>query len=140
MKRMAIAAAAVVAANMAVNVAHGQAHERLGVGLAPWQTGFVYGVIVVAPIVAAVLYWTPCKRTGAALLTLSMTGSLAFGVYFHFIAVSNDHVSHLPEGDARSLFVATAVLLVVVEAAGAAFGGWSWVQANAKRKRGKPAV
>ncbi len=65
-----------------------------------------------------------------------MIGSLGFGVYFHFIAVSNDHVSHLPEGDARGLFVVTAVLLVVVEAAGAAFGGWSWAHTNPTRERG----
>ncbi len=69
MKPMAIAAAAIVAVNMAVNVAHGRAHDRLGVGLAPWQAVFVYGVIVMAPIVAAALYWTRYKRAGAALLT-----------------------------------------------------------------------
>ena len=128
MNRLAIAAAAVVAVNMVVNVAHGQAHEQLGVGLSAFQNAFVYGVIVVAPIAAAALYWTRYARLGAGLMTLSMIGSLVFGFYFHFVAISNDHVRHLPDGDAQGMFVATAALLVVVETAGAAFGMWSWTR------------
>ena len=52
--------------------------------------------------------------------------SLAFGVVFHFAFSSPDHISHLPAGEGRGLFVATAVLLVPVEALTAAFGLWSW--------------
>ena len=51
---------------------------------------------------------------------------MLFGLYFHFIAVSNDHVRHLPEGDTRGLFVATAILLLPVDSIGAAFGFWNW--------------
>jgi hypothetical protein len=80
------------------------------------------------PIAAAALYWTRWQRFGALLLTVSMTGSFLFGVYHHFVAVSPDHVSHLPEGDARGLFIATAILLAAVEAAGIAFGVWTWRQ------------
>jgi hypothetical protein len=55
-----------------------------------------------------------------------MFGSLLFGVYYHFVAVSPDHVSHLPEGDAQGVFIVTAILLAISEAAGTAFGIWTW--------------
>jgi hypothetical protein len=126
MNRMAIVATVIVLLHLAVAVVHGGAHDRLGVGLEPWQNAYVYVVIVAAPLLSAVLYWTRLRRPGALLLGLSMLGSLSFGVYFHFVAVSPDHVSHLPEGDAQHLFVATAILLIPTEALGAAFGFWTW--------------
>ena len=126
MTRNAIAATVLVAVHHAIAFAHGEAHSRLGVDLALWQWAYVYLVVTLAPIVAAGLYWTRWQRVGALVLTVSMLGSLLFGVYHHFVAVSPDHVSHLPEGDAQGLFVATAILLAVSEAAGTAFGIWTW--------------
>jgi hypothetical protein len=126
MNRNATIATALVLGHLVISYLHGDAHARLGVGLARWQWVYVYGVITIAPLVAMVLYWTPLRPAGALLLGVSMAGSFAFGVYFHFIAVSPDHVSHLPEGDAQGIFVATAILLAVVEAAAAAFGFWSF--------------
>lgn len=134
MNRIASIATAIVVLHLAVAIVHGQAHERLGVGLDMWQNVFVYTVIVAAPIVAAALSWTRWSKAGACLLGFSMLGSLAFGVYHHFIAVSSDHVGHLPEGDAQGLFVATAILLVPIEAAGAVFGLWSWHSLNPSDK------
>ena len=126
MNRIAAAASLIVVLHLAVSVVHGQAHERLGVGLDDWQNGFVWTVIVIGPLASAALVWTRYRRLGAAGLGVSMLGALLFGLYFHFVAVSPDHVSHLPAGDAQDLFVATAILLVPIEAAGAAFGFWSW--------------
>ncbi len=51
-----------------------------------------------------------------------MAGSLIFGVYYHFVAVSADHVSHLPPGEAQGLFRLTALLLAATETFGLAFG------------------
>ncbi|MEX2112163.1 MAG: hypothetical protein WD845_03210 [Pirellulales bacterium] len=126
MKRQAIVATILILVHLVFAAVHGEAHESLGVGLAAWQWAFVYTVITAAPLVAMVLYWTPWRAAGALLLGVSMLGSFAFGVYHHFIAVSPDHVSHLPEGDAQGMFVATAVLLAISEAATAAFGFWSF--------------
>jgi len=126
MNRHAIVATVLVAIRFVVATIHGRAHEHLGVGLSTWQNAFVMSVIVAAPIVAAVLYWTRLRAWGALLLGVSMLAGMLFGLYYHFIAITNDNIAHLPEGDAHGLFVATAILLVPCEAAAAAFGFWSW--------------
>ncbi len=125
MNRIAIAATAIVLLHQVIATVHGLAHRELGVGLDPWQQAFVGVVITLAPLVALVLYWTRYAPAGALLLGFSMAASLAFGVFFHFIAMSSDHVSHLPDGDAQGLFVLTAILLIPSEMLGAGFGFWS---------------
>lgn len=111
---------------------HGQAHKELGVGLNTWQTLFVNVVITAAPLVAMVLVWTRQARWGYLLLALSMAGALLFGIYHHYIAVSTDHVSHLPPGDAQKMFKTTAILLIVTETIALAVGilGWRARRAN----------
>jgi hypothetical protein len=75
-------------------------------------------VILLAPLVALGLSWTRYARAGLWLLFVSMLGSLTFGFCYHYIIVSNDHVAHLPPGDARGLFRITALLLLITEALG----------------------
>lgn len=135
MKRLAAAATAIVIVRQFVAQLHGMAHQEVGVGLATWQWVYVYSVIVVAPILAAVLYWTPLVRTGAMLLAVSMLAGMLFGVYFHFIAISPDNVGHLPGEHGHGFFIATAILLVPIELVGTAFGVWSWY-----RLRPRPAT
>jgi hypothetical protein len=113
---------AVVLAHFAVVMVHGSAHTQLNVGLAPWQTAFVLIVIVVAPLLAALLIWTRFSRSGFRLLSLAMGGALIFGVYFHYLTISPDHVSHLPPGDAQGTFRLTALLLAITEAIGLTIG------------------
>jgi len=113
---------AVVLAHFAVVMLHGSAHTQLKVGLAPWQTAFVLIVIVVAPLLAVILIWTRFSRFGFGLLAASMAGALLFGVYFHYLTISPDHVSHLPPGDAQGTFRLTAFLLAITEAIGLTTG------------------
>ncbi len=127
MKRNAAIVTALVLIHLGVAVLHGQAHKSLGVDLEAWQWSYVTIIITALPLVAMVLYWTPWQTLGGLLLFVSMAASFGFGCYFHFMAVSPDHVRHLPAGDAQGMFVATAVLLAVVEAAAAAFGFWTFV-------------
>jgi hypothetical protein len=47
-----------------------------------------------------------------------MLGSLVFGAVYHYLIISNDHVAHLPPGEARQLFRITALLLLITEAVG----------------------
>jgi ACR3 family arsenite efflux pump ArsB len=84
----------------------------------------VLTVIVIAPLIAMLLIWTRLARAGLVLLVISMTGSLIFGVVYHYIVISSDHVSHLPPGDAQGLFRTTALLLVLTELAGIGAGLW----------------
>ena len=111
-----------VLAHLVVNVLHGQAHTRLGVGLSEWQQVYVFVVILIAPIVALVLSFTRFVRAGLWLLLVSMLGSLIFGLCYHYVIISPDHVAHLPVGDARGLFQVTAVLLLITEAFGVVVG------------------
>ena len=112
---------------------HGGAHKELGVGLAAWERIFVDVVILVVPLLAMVLVWTPWARGGYLLLALSMFGALVFGIYHHYLAISPDHVAHLPPGDAQAIFKTTALLLVVTEAIGAGVGCWGWLIGRAKK-------
>ena len=110
--------AIVVTAHLIVNLLHGQAHTRLGVGLSNWQQWYVIVVILLAPLVALVLSLTRYLRTGLWLLFATMLGSLIFGACYHYLIISPDHVAHLPAGDARGLFRMTALLLLATEAWG----------------------
>jgi cytochrome bd-type quinol oxidase subunit 2 len=107
-----------VLAHLVVVVLHGQAHRRLAIELASWQQVYVIVVILLAPLVALVLSWTRYVRAGMWLLLGSMLGALIFGAVHHYIIISEDHVNHLPPGDARGLFRITALLLLVTETVG----------------------
>lgn len=113
-----VAVPVTVIAHLIVNLLHGRAHTELGVGLTSWQQFYVIAVILLAPLIALLLSWTRYARTGLWLLLGSMLGSLIFGACYHYIIVSSDHVAHLTPGDARGLFRATALLLLITEAAG----------------------
>ena len=116
-----------VVAHAAVLVAHSTAHEILGVKASPAQLVFIVAIIIVAPLVAGLLFWKRKEKAGALLLICSMIGSLVFGVYYHFVADTTDHVSHVarmtPFGWAV-VFQLTAFLLALIEAFGA-WAGWS---------------
>jgi hypothetical protein len=51
-----------------------------------------------------------------------MLGSLVFEVYNHFIAISPDHVSHVPAGTWGDIFRMTAVASAITEVLGIAAG------------------
>jgi hypothetical protein len=111
----------IVLIHFAINVAHGIAHTHLAIELNALQKIFVAAVIVVAPLYAAYRIWKGNLRTGGALLALSMAAALAFGVYYHFILLGPDHVTHinLPVSlDMRDIFDVSAVFLALFECLG----------------------
>ena len=112
----------VVLGNLLVNIAHGEAHRQLEIMLSPNDETFVYSVIVFCPLAAAILMLVSRRRWGPLLLTLSMAGSLLFGGFKHFVAMSSDHVSQVPEGTWGTVFVVTSYLLLVAEALGVIVG------------------
>ena len=103
--RAASYATAIVVAHLLVNIAHGLAHRELRVGLSPSGSIFVILVVLILPLVAMVLVWTAKKRLGLLLLSLSMFGSLLFGSYHHFLAVSPDHIHSQPSSGWGTTFV-----------------------------------
>jgi hypothetical protein len=115
----------VVVTHALVTILHGWAHAMIPVPTTAAQATFIAAVIAIAPVVAAVLLWTPFRRAGVRLLLGSMLGSLLFGVYYHFIAEGADHVSRVPADEWGWLFQATAVLLMVTEGVGTLVGAWA---------------
>ncbi len=120
-----------VLAHAAVVLAHGWAHMRLSIGMSPGEDAFVGLVVVAAPLLAAVLVWTPRRRLGALLLAASMFGALVFGLYHHFLDPGPDNVFGRPFRGWNALFALTALLLAAVESWGCVLG-WREVRRAAR--------
>jgi hypothetical protein len=123
MKRtLKLTALAVVAFHFVIVVLHSIAHQVLPVQATPAQLAFIVPVIIVAPIVAAFML-LKFETAGMLLLAASMLGSFVFGLYYHFIADTIDHVAHVAQMQPvlwSQMFQATSYLLAISEAAGAA--------------------
>ncbi len=117
---------AIILIHLLVSVLHGAAHRVLTISLTRAQEFFVVAVITIAPLVAGLLLTLKLRRAGGALLAASMAGALLFGVYYHFLEISPDHVAHLPAGPTgwKIIFQTTAVLLALTEG----MGCWAGVQ------------
>ena len=115
-----------VAVHLAASLWHGSAHTRLAIDLPPEKTLFVFVVILIAPIVAALLVWTRYISIGLWVLFLSMLGSLFFGVYHHYLLMSPDHIRHLPAGspEAHSQFITSAGMIALLELASALYAAY----------------
>lgn len=122
MTRQLRVAALAVGLHAAASAAHGVPHAAVPVPLAPWQWAFVYGVIVLAPLVALGLLRRGKVEVGGTLLAVSMAASLLFGVYFHFVAPTPDHVGAVPAGPWRGPFRVTALVAAIVDAVGVFVG------------------
>ena len=114
---MRLLISALVAVHLVLTVWHGSAHVSLAVKLPPEKAAFVYVVLLLAPILAALLVWTRYVRGAVWLFFVSMLGSFVFGVYHHYILVSADNVHHLPNGSAtaHAAFISSAAGLAVLE-------------------------
>jgi hypothetical protein len=121
-----IAALVLIGIHAAVLAGHDSAHRGLGVDLVLWQTVYAYTLIVAGPLLAAGLLVAARMRAGFAVLAISMLAALSFGAFFHYVAVSPDHVSHLPHGPEQPLFRSTAALMAILELAGVGFGWWGY--------------
>ena len=114
------ALAGIVLLHLIVSFVHGAAHSGARVFLPLAGSLFVYIVILAGPLAGLTLSrWRP--QAGAALVAVTMTGALVFGVVNHFIIPGSDHVTHVAR-EWQSLFAATAALLALLEAAGAVVG------------------
>lgn len=82
-------------------------------------------VIFIAPILAAVLLWSRYRRAGAWLLFASMTGSLVFGLEYHFLIPGADNVFTLQPGAWRTPFQVSAALLLLLQGIGSVVGVWA---------------
>lgn len=109
---------------------HGLAHVEIPVALSLVQSLFVGIVIFLAPIIAVGLLWTQFYRLGSWLLLSSLTGSLLFGIYNHFIVISPDHVSQVSFEGWGMLFQVTAILIVIADGLGCWMSVWTLKMLN----------
>jgi hypothetical protein len=105
---------------------HGSAHAQLAIALPPEKTIFVYVVILIAPIVAAVLVWTRYISIGLWVFFLSMLAAFLFGAYHHYVLVSPDNIGQLPVGspESHSQFITSAAIIALLELASALYGAF----------------
>jgi hypothetical protein len=110
----------------AVTIVHGSAHTSAGVNLGPAGLAFVIAVIEISPL-AGLVWMRTNRRSGARLIALAMMGALLFGLVNHFIIPGADRVDYV-HGPSHALFEATAILLAITEAAGAALAIRAWIE------------
>jgi hypothetical protein len=115
-----LALAGVVVLHLIVTAVHGSAHTGAAVEQGWAAMAFILLVIIAGPLVGLAWMWLDA-RTGARLIGITMAASLLFGLINHFIIPGADHVAHVAAAW-RSQFASTAVMLAVIEAAGAALG------------------
>jgi len=131
----------IVAIHFVVVVLHSIAHQILSVNASPAQLAFIFPVIIIAPVVAGVML-PKFEKFGTVLLTASMIGSFVFGVYYHFIAATIDHVAHVAQLEPHfwsQMFLATSYLLAISELLGAIVGILLLVRTSTTASRGKHA-
>ena len=123
-RALKLTALGLVGFHLLTGVLHSVAHETLTVKASPAQLAFIIPVIFVAPVVSGLIL-PKFEKAGAWLLLASMLGSFVFGLYYHFVADTVDHVAHvalLRPAFWSAMFQVTAYLLAASEVAGAAAG------------------
>lgn len=115
-----------VIVHLAASLWHGSAHSNLGIELSTKQTLFIYVVILIAPVVAAILVWTRYVSLDLWVFFLSILGSFLFGACQHYVLVSPDNISHLAPGTPKSHshFIISAGVIALVELASALYGAF----------------
>lgn len=116
------ATATVVVIHLLINIVHGIAHRKLDIGLSPTSTVFVISVVLILPLVAMALVWLSKELLGFILLSLSMSVSLLFGLYHHFLVSGPDHVHSQSPSPWGIAFILTAYGLLITEAIGTYVG------------------
>lgn len=126
MRATAVYGTAMVVLATVVDLLHGVSHVGQEVlSLQAWQWAYVACVIYLAPVVAAVLLWSPYRLAGAWLLFGSMVGSLVFDLAYHFLLDGPDNVFTLEPGAWLAPFQISSVLLVATSGLGVLVGGWA---------------
>jgi hypothetical protein len=118
---------AIVVMHVLLHGLHGLAHNEIPIPLSLLQGLFVGGVVILAPIIAAGLLWTPFYRIGSWILLGSMAGSLLSAIYNHHLVISPDHVSQVSFEGWGLLFQVTAYLMLIVDGLGC------WISVSALR-------
>ena len=126
MKQGAILIAVLVIVHHIVAFIHGEAHNELAIMLSMFQQSIIFVVITALPVIGVILLWTPYRIIGLYSIIIGMVVGLVFGIYYHYLFVSPDHISHLPKGPTgvRETFTWTAAALAIFEGLSAAVASY----------------
>lgn len=98
---------------------HGAAHATIGVSPGGWADVVVIAAAVyVGPLVALVWLLRGRRTTGGLVLSASMAAALIYGVAFHYVLQTPDHIVNAPHSPWGYVFRVTAALIAVLEAGG----------------------
>lgn len=117
MRKLRLAITGWVLLHLVVASVHGFSHHRLGVDLETWQQFFVATIVVAGPLTALAVMWVFRLRLGTILLAISMAGSSAFGICYHFLLPTPDNIFLSAAVGRGHWFAISAVLLAVIETA-----------------------
>ena len=111
--------------HLLIVLGHGKAHSQLHIEPTIWQRAFIALVIVIGPLLSMALLWMRLQKASLILLSVTMAGSLFFGVTYHFLVPGSDNALELHNGHWESLFRMTATWLAVIETAAVAWCVWA---------------
>ncbi|HXE58625.1 MAG TPA: hypothetical protein VNK43_11545, partial [Gemmatimonadales bacterium] len=115
--------AAVVYLHLAAATLHGAAHAALGIDVSgPWDRVFLLATVWLGPPAALRLLGRGRPAGGAALLAASMGGALVYGIVYHYVLPTPDHVARTPPGLWGAAFRASALAIALLEGVGALIG------------------
>ena len=130
-------AAILVWLHLLIVIVHGLSHVINHVNQSILSYAFIIVVIVAAPLLALLLLSTRRLRPGTLVLTVSMLGSLLFGLVNHFMIPGADNVAQVMPGGWQTVFLLTSILLAISEAAGTAIGLWGLFALGQPHELGK---
>jgi|SRR5581483_11724974 len=130
-------AAILVWLHLLIVIVHGLSHVINHVNQSILSYAFIIVVILAAPLLALLLLSTRRLRPGALVLTVSMLGSLLFGVLNHFMIPGADNVAQVMPGVWQTVFLLTSILLAISEAIGTAIGLWGLFALGQPQELGK---
>jgi hypothetical protein len=74
------------------------------------------------PVAGLVVFARGFPKLAGSMITLPLAIALVIGAYAHFLSPGSDNILHMPPGNLRLPFQASAVLLLILEVLGCWIG------------------
>lgn len=118
-------AVGVAGVHYAGNLVHGLAHLGVPVALTAFQMLFVVVVVGLLPLASLWMLRAGRARLAWASLVAILLASLVFGLLFHYVIDTADHVTNVPGGAWHAPFAWTAAALALADGGGAVLSLWA---------------
>jgi len=116
-------AVVIILTHLAAAALHGVAHATLAVPAGgPVGALLVAAAVFAGPLLALAGLLRGRRLAGALVLSGSMAVALVYGLAFHYVLRTPDHVAHAPPGMWGDVFRFSAAVIAILEACGLAAG------------------